>query len=73
MLKLLSALFSFIDRIGKFLADRQLLNAGRAEQKVKAMEDVNERIEAAGRAVADPDPARDDRLRKRFDRSRRGQ
>jgi hypothetical protein len=71
MLRLLSAFFSLLDRIGKYFADRQLMDAGRAEQAVEAVHEVETRVEAADRAIAVPDAARTERLRNKYDRSRR--
>lgn len=71
MIELLKRLLGFCQAIARLWADRQLLGSGRAEQREADMKEVLAREEKAERAVSAPDPARDERLRNRFDRSRR--
>jgi len=70
MLKLLSALFSLLDRIGKYFADKQLIDAGKAERAVEEVHEVQARVEAANSAAVTSDPVRTERLRNKYDRSR---
>ena len=68
MLSLLKGFFGLVQQVFRLLADRQLIDAGKAEQgmdDVKAVEKEVAVAEAVDRAV---DPERDKRLRKRFDR-----
>jgi len=73
MIGLLRSLFSLLDKIGLWFANQQSINAGKAEQAAADAKEVEKRVEAANQAVATPDPVRDERLRSRFDRSRRSQ
>jgi hypothetical protein len=69
-IKQLLGLFQAIFRL---FGDRQLLEAGKAQQRDADKTEVEERVEQAKDAVATPDPVRDERLRNRFDRSRGSQ
>lgn len=71
MIQLLKQLFGFFGAVGRFLADRQLLESGKAAQREADMKEVIAREDKAESAIATPDPERDERLRNRFDRSRR--
>lgn len=71
MLKLFSSLFGFLQKLGEYFTNRQLMDAGRAEQANEAVKEVQKRVEQAEAAVATPDPVRDERLRSRFDRASR--
>lgn len=73
MIKLLGQLFSLIQAVMRLMTTRQLLEAGRAQQRDADIKETENRVEKAQEAVATPDPARDERLRNRFDRSRRSQ
>jgi hypothetical protein len=53
--------------------ERALIEQGRKDAALDAIKEVEVRVEKAEAAVATPDPVRDERLRKRFDRSRGGQ
>ena len=66
MLKLLSSLFALIDKLFSAYHDSKLEERGRQQVKEK----LDENVAKAEEAVATPDPARDERLRNRFDRSR---
>lgn len=70
MINLLKQLFGLFAAIGRFFADRQLLEAGKAQQREADLQEVIAREDKANAAVATPDPVRDERLRNRFDRSR---
>ena len=70
MIRLLASLFGVINKVLRLLRDSKLEEQGR-QQTVKEMSDeLNRQIELADAAIAVPDPARDERLRNRFDRSR---
>jgi hypothetical protein len=72
MLGALKALLSLVNLVAAYFTNRQLLDAGKAEQIVKNTVEVEKRVEQAENAVTVPDAERDDRLRNRFDRSRSG-
>ena len=69
MIALLQKLFGLFQAVARLLADRQLLDAGKAQQREADLREVVEREDKAEAAVAVPDPIRNDRLRERFDRS----
>lgn len=73
MIQLLKQLFGLLQAVFRLFADRQLLEAGKAQQREADLQEVQRREEQAEQAVATPDPIRDERLRSRFDRSRRSQ
>lgn len=73
MIQLLKQLFGLLQAVGRLFADRQLLEAGKAAQREADMKEMLRREEQAEDAVATPDPIRDERMRNRFDRSRRNQ
>jgi hypothetical protein len=66
-------LLLLLQAIFRLFGDRQLLEAGKAQQREADMKEVEERVEQAKDALATPDPVRDERLRSRFDRSSRSQ
>jgi len=66
MLRLLASLFAFLDKLLGMFRDSKLEERGRQQAKEK----LDENVAKAEEAVATPDPARDERLRSRFDRSR---
>lgn len=70
MIAFLSKLFGLLQAVARLFADRQLIQAGRAEEAAAAKQEIERRVEQAEAAVATPDPARDERLRNRFDRAR---
>lgn len=69
----LKALFGALAAIFDLFRDRQLIEAGRAEQAEADRKQVDRNVAAAEQAAATPDPVRDERLRSRFDRARRNQ
>lgn len=73
MIQLLKQLFGLLQAVGRLFADRQLLEAGKAAQREADVKEMLRREEQAEEAIAAPDPIRDERLRNRFDRSRRNQ
>lgn len=71
MIKLLSSLLSLLDRLWAAWSENKLRQQGRQET-VKEMNDaINEQIALGEAAVTIPDPVRNERLRDRFDRSRK--
>jgi hypothetical protein len=72
-MQLLRALLGLLQAVGRLFADRQLLEAGRAQQREADLKETAEREQKAEEAVATPDPVRTERLRDRFDRSRGSQ
>jgi hypothetical protein len=63
-------LLLLLQAIFRLFGDRQLLEAGKAQQREAGMKEVIEREEKAEQAVAIDDPVRTERLRSRFDRAR---
>lgn len=71
MIKLLSSLLSLLDRLWASWSENKLRQQGR-QMAIKEQNDViNRQIELGEAAVNIPDPERDERLRDRFDRSRK--
>jgi hypothetical protein len=76
---MLKALLGIFAALADWFRDRQLIEAGKAEQAVEAVKEVERRVEQAQEAgavidgVVGGDPARADRLRSKYDRSRRSQ
>ena len=68
-MKLLASLFSVLATILTWWKQRALIEQGRKEQALDAIEEIEARVEQAEAAVATPDPVRNQRLRKRFDRA----
>lgn len=73
MIQGIKQLLGLLQAIFRLFGDRQLLEAGKAQQRDADKTEVEERVEQAKDALATPDPVRDERLRDRFDRSRRSQ
>lgn len=71
MFRLFSTFFGFLERLGTYLTNKQLIDAGRAEQANAEIVEVQKRVEEAKAAVATPDPVRDERLRGKYDRAAR--
>jgi predicted RecB family endonuclease len=71
MFKLFSALFGFLERLGAYFTNKQLIDAGKAEQANEAVKEVQKRVEKAEAAVSTPDPVRDERLHSKYDRASR--
>jgi hypothetical protein len=63
-------LLLLLQAIFRLFGDRQLLEAGKAQQRDADAKEVIEREEKAEQAVAIDDPVRTERLRSRFDRAR---
>ena len=62
-----NALLGLLNRVGQYLQNKQLLDAGKAEQQVAAQTQVISNVKKANDAVTVPDAKRTERLRKRFD------
>lgn len=72
-MRLLASLLSVISTILTWWKERALIEQGRKDAALDAIKEVEVRVEKADAAVATPDPVRDERLRKRFDRARSDQ
>ena len=70
MIKLLASLLSLLDRIYAAWSDNKLKEQGRQEVIQEAKDDIERQIAFAAAVLTVSDPARDERLRSRFDRSR---
>ena len=71
MIKLLSSLLSLLDRLWAAWSENKLRQQGRQET-IKEMNDaINEQIALGEAAISVPDLERTERLRDRFDRSRK--
>ena len=68
-MKLLTSLLSVFAAILTWWRERALVEQGRKEAALDAVKEVEARVEKAEAAVATPDPVRNQRLRKRFDRA----
>ncbi len=73
MIQGIKQLLLLLQAIFRLFGDRQLLEAGKAQQREAGMKEVIEREDKAEQAVAIDDPVRIERLRSRFDRSRRSE
>ena len=71
MIKLLSSLLSLLDRLWASWSENKLRQQGRQMAIKEANDEINRQIELGEAAVNIPDPERDERLRDRFDRSRK--
>jgi len=70
-MKLLTALLGIINKLLGAWGEHRWKRQGRQET-IKEMNDaINRQIEMGNAAVSVPDPERDERLRDRFDRSRK--
>ena len=72
-MKLFASLLSVISTILTWWKQKQLIEQGRKDAALDAIEEVEVRVEKAEAAVATADPVRNERLRKRFDRAAGGQ
>jgi hypothetical protein len=71
MIKLLASLLSLLDRLWAAWSENKLRQQGRQET-IKEMNDaINEQIALGEAAISVPDLERTERLRDRFDRSRK--
>ncbi len=72
ILSIMSGLLGAITTFLTWIKERRLIQQGRQEAAIDAIKEVEKRAEQAKAAVDVSDPARSDRLRKRFDRSASG-
>ena len=72
MIKFLSSLLALIERAFAYFDQERWKRQGRQEAIKEAADVVERQIELGEAAIVVPDPARDERLRNRFDRSRAG-
>lgn len=72
MLGFLKGFLALFNTLASYFANKQLIDAGKAEQTVTEVAKVEEHVQKAENAVRTPDAVRDDRLRNKFDRSRGG-
>ena len=70
MIRLLTSLFGFLDKLFGLFRDGKLREQGRQQTIKEANDEINRQVELGEAALAVPDPVRDERLRNRFDRSR---
>jgi len=71
MIKLLSSLLSLLDRLWAAWSDNKLRQQGRADTVKEMNDEINRQIELGVAATSISDPDRTERLRDRFDRSRK--
>lgn len=71
MIKFLTALLALLDKVFAFIDHQHWKQQGRQETIKEANDALNREIEQAEAAVSVADHDRDERLRDRFDRSRR--
>jgi hypothetical protein len=71
MIKLLSSLLSLLDRLWAAWSENKLRQQGRQMAIKEANDEINRQIELGAAAIGVHDPKRDERLRDRFDRSRK--
>jgi hypothetical protein len=70
-MKFLTALLGVLNKLLGFWVEHRWKRQGR-EDAIKEMNDaINRQIELGEAAIVTPDPERDERLRNRFDRSRK--
>lgn len=70
-MKLLSALLGIINKLLGLWNENRWKQRGRQEVINEMSETINEQIELGAAAISTPDPERTERLRDRFDRSRK--
>jgi hypothetical protein len=71
MIKLLSSLLSLLDRLWAAWSETKLRQQGRQEAIKEANDEINRQIELGEASTSISDPDRTERLRDRFDRSRK--
>jgi hypothetical protein len=71
MIKLLTALLGVLNKLLGAWAEHRWKQQGRQETVKEMNEAINEQIALGEAAIVTPDPVRDERLRDRFDRSRK--
>lgn len=71
MIKFLATLLGVLDKLLGAWAEHRWKQQGRQETVKEMNEAINEQIALGEAAIVIPDPIRDERLRDRFDRSRK--
>jgi trimethylamine:corrinoid methyltransferase-like protein len=71
VIRFLSSLLALIERAFAYFDTERWKQQGRQEAAKEATDVVQHQIELGEAAIAVPDPARDERLRNRFDRARK--
>jgi hypothetical protein len=71
MIKFLAALLGVLDKLLGAWAEHRWKQQGRQDTIKEMNEVINEQIALGEAAIVIPDPIRDERLRDRFDRSRK--
>lgn len=72
-MKLLASLFAVLELLARLWAERKLRDEGRQQARLEAKEAHDVRVGQAEQIDLVVDPALDERLRTRFDRSRRSE
>ena len=70
MIRLLTALFAFLDKLLGVFRDRKLEEQGRQQEIQEQEAEIARQVDLAEHINLHPDHDRDERLRNRFDRSR---
>ena len=70
-MKFLTALLGIINKLLGLWNENRWKQRGRQETIKEINDAINEQIERGAAAISTPDPERDERLRDRFDRSRK--
>ena len=70
-MKFLTALLGIINKLLGLWNENRWKQRGRQETIKEINDAINEQIELGATAISVPDPERDERLRDRFDRSRK--
>lgn len=70
-MKFLTALLGVLDKLLGVWAERRWKRQGRQETIKETNDAINRQIKLGEAAISVPDPERDERLRDRFDRSRK--
>jgi hypothetical protein len=71
MMGFIRSLLGFLSGLFKFLGDRQLIQAGEEKAEGKITKEVLVDVEKAKSVERVADPGRDERLRGKYDRSKR--
>ena len=71
MIKLLASLLGILDKLFGVWNENRWKQRGREETIKETNDAINQQIALGEAAISIPDPVRDERLRNRFDRSRK--
>ena len=66
----IKSLLGLFAALADYFRDRQLIEAGRDQQALEEVKEVEHRVEQAKAVERSADPERDKRLRSRFDRGK---